>query len=363
MSPNKTKNELDMLLEFDHFIRDCCRGRRLQPGGKRISAGTVGNYRYTLYHLRKFSESKEMPLRIRPVRRLNSRELLSERKYWRKFYSGFTNYLYDDCGCYDNYVGQHIKNIKTFFNYLNKERPWYAGEFHQEFYVTREEVAIYPLMPEELNYLVTNREFEAGLCRKMREVKDFFVFGCTVALRFSDLNRLSRANIREVNGQQYLYVRSQKTGQDTLLKLPPYAVEITEKYTKLRGRLLPFFNLSVFNKCIKSLLEMAGFTQILKRTRSKRGQTTEIRTREVSTTNRFCDLASSHMMRRTAITTMLSLGMPEQIVRKISGHSPNSREFYRYVFWAQSVLDIQTEQMFEKLAERKIQDSSKILGN
>lgn len=352
MKSQKTRNELNLIEEFERFIRDCRRGRRLQPGGKKLCAGTITNYDYTLHHLRRFSAQQEMILRIRPVRWLNGRELIAERKYWKKFYTGFTAYLYDECGCYDNYVGQLVKNIKAFFNYLNKEKPMYAGEFHKEFYVSREEVAIYPLMPEELRFLVTDHSFEKGLCLRLKEVKDFFVFGCTVALRFSDLNSLRKTNIREVNGVYYLYVRSQKTGQDTLVKLPPYAVAITKRYAKLRGRLLPFFSLSVFNKYVKLLLEKAGFTQPVKLTRNRRGRTLDIKCSDAMRNFRLCDLASSHMMRRTAITTMLSLGVPEQIVRKISGHSPNSRDFYRYVFWSQTVQDRQTEQMFEKLADQ-----------
>jgi hypothetical protein len=47
---------------------------------------------------------------------------------------------------------------------------------------------------------------------------------------------------------------------------------------------------------------------------------------------------------------MLSLGMPEQVVRKISGHAPGSKEFYRYVSWAQSYQDMETDKMFAVLA-------------
>lgn len=349
----KGQKELDLLDEFERFIRDCRRGRRMQPGGKRLSPGTVANYGYTLQHLQIFAKKKSLRLRIRPVKRLNSRDLNGEKNYWKKFYSGFTSYLYEDCGCYDNYVGQHIKNIKTFFNYLNKERPNCASDFHKEFYVPREEIAIYPLMPEELNFLVTWQELESGQSKMMQEVKDFFVFGCTVALRFSDLNALRKTNIRIVNGQYYLYVRSQKTGLDTLVKLPSYAIDITKKYEK-RGRLLPFFNLSVFNKHLKALLEMAGFTHPVNITRNRRGKPMDKKISTVGCVSRLCDLASSHMMRRTAITTMLSLGVSEQIVRKISGHTPGSRDFYRYAFWSQSVQDRQTEQMYEKLTERKV---------
>ena len=60
-------------------------------------------------------------------------------------------------------------------------------------------------------------------------------------------------------------------------------------------------------------------------------------------------------MRRTAITTMLSLGVPEQVVRKISGHSASGKEFYRYVLWAQTYQDLEMEKMFVSLNEKKLQ--------
>lgn len=65
----------------------------------------------------------------------------------------------------------------------------------------------------------------------------------------------------------------------------------------------------------------------------------------------FCDLVSSHTMRRTAITTMLTLGMPELLVRKISGHSDDSRAFYRYVELAQQYMDMEINKAYEKLFE------------
>ena len=66
---------------------------------------------------------------------------------------------------------------------------------------------------------------------------------------------------------------------------------------------------------------------------------------------RFCDLISSHIMRRTAITTMLMLGMKEHIVKQISGHTNNSKSFYRYVNFAQSYLDNEMDMVFDKLVE------------
>lgn len=350
--PPKSNKTIGFFTLYQKFISDSKTGRRLQPNGKRISAGTAQNYYYTCLLLQRFCHEKHFDLRIRPLRRLTQRELATERNYWKKFYKRFTGWLYDELGYYDNYVGVTIKNIRTFFGYLNKELALGTGDFHKLFYVRKEEVAIFPLLPEELNYLIHDRTFEAGLKPRMKEVKDFFVFGCTVALRFSDLVALQKSNIRVVNEQYYLSVRSVKTSTDTLIKLPGYAIEIIQRYGKLKKRLLPKFNIVNLNKFIKLLLEQAGFTHPVHTTRSRRG--VAVRQGGNAQPLRFCDVATTHTMRRTAITTMLSLGVPEQVVRKISGHSPSGKEFYRYVLWAQTYQDQETEKMFDKLQEKKL---------
>ena len=89
-----------------------------------------------------------------------------------------------------------------------------------------------PLLPEQLNYLIYDKNFEKSLSKRMIEVKDFFVFGCTVALRFSDLIKLRKTNIRTVNGRCYLILRAGKTNSEINMKLPTFAIEIIEKYKK-----------------------------------------------------------------------------------------------------------------------------------
>jgi hypothetical protein len=57
-------------------------------------------------------------------------------------------------------------------------------------------------------------------------------------------------------------------------------------------------------------------------------------------------------MRRTAISTLLNLGVDENYVRKISGHSAGSKEFYKYVKYGQKQMDDAVAIAFEKLAEK-----------
>jgi integrase len=355
MAQRKFKKELEFLVLFDNFIKDSIKGKRLQPNGKRLSHGTIKNYTCTLELLRKFTSEKKFYIRLRQARYLNAREIQSEANYWKKFYKRFTDFLYHDLGYYDNYIGQNIRIIKAFFNYLNKNSPLPVGNFHKCFYVVKEEIAIFPLMPEELNFLIYNMDFESTLSKRLKETKDFFVFGCTVGLRVSDLLKLKKGSVRIVNGQYYLTVKSQKTGTETIVKLPEYCIEIIIHYKRRTRGLLPHFNKSNLNHYIKLLLEKAGFTQEVIITRGKRGKVTELKKDSCKAGKyRFCDVASTHTMRRTAITTMLSLGMPEQIVRKISGHAPNSKEFFRYVTIAQTYQDQETEKMHAKLKSREL---------
>jgi len=352
MKTKKTTNPLDFIELFERFIAESVTGKRVQPNGKKIGLGTIANYTDTLKLLKKFSEKYKFLLRIRPVKRLNARELIVEKNYWKKFYNRFTGYLYDDCGYYDNYMGSSVKNIRTFFSYLNKDKNIDTGQFYKQFYVRNEDISIFPLMPEELNFLIFNKSFEDALSKRLKEAKDFIVFGCTVALRFSDLNALKKNNIRKINAGYFMEVRSIKTNTETLVKLPQYAVDIINRY-KARKKLLPQFNISNINKYIKELTEKAGFTQTVLVTRHRRGKPVPQRGRKMKEL-RFCDVVSSHTMRRTAITTMLSLGVHEQLVRKISGHTPNSKEFYRYVSWSQTLQDRSTEEMFAKLEQKKL---------
>src|SRR3569623_757341 len=202
---------------YERFITESERGKRVQTNGKKIGKGTNANYMDTLKLLNKFSEKYIFQLRIRPVKRLNAREFIVEKNNWKKFYNRFTGYLYDNCGYYDNYVGSSVKNIRTFFSYLNKDKNIETGQFYKQFYVRSEDISIFPLMPEELNFLIFNKSFENTLSKRLKEAKDFIVFGCTVALRFSDLNALQKNNIRRINAHYFMVVRSIKTDMETLV--------------------------------------------------------------------------------------------------------------------------------------------------
>lgn len=341
------KKEKEILPLFRQFIRDTESGKRLKKNGERIKPESVKNYQYVLKNLESFSMDCGFDLRICDASRLNGREYASEKSYWKRFYRRFVEYLYKR-GCHDNYAGANVKTIRVFFTYLRDDKDFDTGNFQRMFYVRKEEVEILVLSPEQLRLLMYDGSLEQNLSALQQRVKDMFLFGCLTGLRFSDLMQVAPHNIERQADTWYLKLRSKKTKTYSYIRLPDYAVAIYEKYVdglNSSGKLFGTLTLFTFNKALKEVGKAAGFTQPINVTREKQGKP-----QRKGKEHRFCDRMSSHMMRRTAITTMLVLGMPEHLVRKVSGHSNASPSFNRYVHYAQGYMDTELEKVHNRLA-------------
>ena len=342
-------NEHNFIKLFERFIRESKSGKRLQQNGKNIKASTLDNYKATLDYVKSFEESQNKELIIRSFKPTVYRDFVREKKFWQQFYFDFTSFLYSKGG-YDNFVGSQIKNLKVFLKHVETEYGIYIGSFYKKFYVLKEEVEIIVLMPDQLKKLIFDKDFESTLRLRLQLIKDIFVVGATVALRFGDLINLRWTNIITRNQSIYLSCISEKTDTVTLVKLPDYVVTILEKYRKRKKRrIFPDVSIGNFDTNIKILLELAGWTDTIVKTRKVRGISNVVKPKKGKSKLRFCDLATSHMMRRTAITTMLMHGVQETIVKQISGHTKNSKSFYRYVTFVQPFLDNEIDKHYDKM--------------
>jgi integrase len=343
------------LLPLIHrFINELKKGKHLQTNGKKLKSSSIQNYKYLELLLVKYCNKKNVNLRLRIITDLNKKQFDLEKKYWKYFYLDFTNYLYNDLKHFDNHVGRMIKLLRSFFNFLINEKGMNIGFFHKKFYSPSEDVEIIVLAQERINYLIYNTEMEKLLSDDLRKVKDIFVFGCAVALRFSDLIALSKSNLENINDRFYIKIQSKKTQTFTRVKLPIYAAAILNKYSKCYShKILPPINKVVMNKKIKKLMEIYGFTEQHDKYRQRRGISEKLfKNKNAKTGYRFCDLISTHTMRRTAITNLLSEGLNEQMVRQISGHAANSKEFFRYVAFAQTFIDTEIDKVHERLSKK-----------
>lgn len=346
-----TNDQYALTKLFSRFISESLSGKRMKQNGKKIKLQTIDNYKYILLLLEEYETFNSEKIYVNVTTSRNKRVLIAEKKYWKKFYFGFTDFLYRQKNCYDNYVGTVIKTLRIFFRYLQLEKAMRIGDFYKQFYIYREDIPIITLLPEQLKFLITDKIFDDSLSDALINTKNIFILGCTVALRYSDLLNMKFTDIEQFDNHSYLCVKSIKTETTTRIKLPDYALQIINAFKKNKGNrktILPSLSNNQFNKNIKLIGEKAGWNNVINKRRSKRGKEVNIK-KEDGTTYRFCDLLSSHTMRRTAVSTMLMLGMPELTVRKISGHAANSKAFERYINLSQSYLDKHIDKMYAAL--------------
>ena len=133
------------------------------------------------------------------------------------------------------------------------------------------------------------------------------------------------------------------------IPLPDYALQIIERNKRKAGKfILPRLSVTNFDIQVKKLIKKAGWSHTLIKTINRQGKVMEIKNAN-GTSWQFPQHITAHTMRRTAITTLLIMGVPELIVRKISGHAPGSKESYRYVSIAQEYLNNEVQTAYKKL--------------
>jgi hypothetical protein len=335
---------------LERFISETANGRRRKPNGERIKPKSVNNYRHALQHLQAYEAARHTTVQLTTNIRNNHRLIIRERNYWKQFYRDFSHYLLFEKGFYDNFTGSVFKTLKCFFRYLKSEKYLLIQDCYERFYVRKEDIRVIALLPEQYCFLILDKPFEESLPASLKRCKDLFIFGCTAALRYSDLRSLLVRNVEHRCGQFFLVFTSPKTGTPVQVKLPSFAVDIYRKYArnkKPQAKLFPTIATVNFNKHLKNLGAKAGWTEVTGKERTRNGVRQELKNGGRSF--RFCDQMASHLMRKTGITVLLMLGLPEYLVRKISGHSSGSKEFFRYVNFAQSHITDEIDKAHQKL--------------
>ena len=157
----------------------------------------------------------------------------------------------------------------------------------------------------------------------METKKDIFVFQCHVGCRVSDLMSLTTANLTNDGFLQYIQQKLRKS-KPIVVRVPltDTAKEIIAKYAgQPDNRLLPFISDIKYNVAIKKVLRAAGITRTVI-VQNKLTYEEEPRA--------ICDIAASHLARRTFMGNMFKKVKSERIVSAFTGHAAHSQAFSRY---------------------------------
>ena len=156
--------------------------------------------------------------------------------------------------------------------------------------------------------------------------RDIFVFQCYIGCRISDLFALTENNIVvSENGTAVHYIPSKtKEERPRVVKvyLAPTAIEILNRNRgKSKTNLFPFMTTGKLNDLIRVALREAGITRVVTIVNPVTKQSEQ---------HPICDVASSHMARRTFIGNLYKKVKDPNLVGKLSGHCEGSKAFARY---------------------------------
>lgn len=218
-----------------------------------------------------------------------------------------------------NTVSSKMKILRTFFlwainNEYTDKNPFRKYSIKTEVYGT----------PYYITLAERKQLHEADLSAHphLERQRDIFIFQSVIGCRVSDLWSMTKANV--VNGFVEYIARKTKENRPVTVRVPlnDVAKSILEKYKDLPGQqLLPFTSQQQYNRDIKTMFEKAGLDRIVTVINPK--------TREEEK-KRLCDIASSHLARRTFIGNLYKETPDPNIIGKLSGHKEGSRAFARY---------------------------------
>lgn len=218
----------------------------------------------------------------------------------------------ESSGLKRNSIAKDLNILQVFMNYAFDE-GYTTNQNHRKrrFRMTEEETEAVYLTEKEI--LKINK-----LILKDRpaydRVRDLFVFGCFVGLRYSDYsNRVKRENIVDREGEKFIELIMQKTARKVVIPVHPIVLSILEKY---QWNLPKAPANQPFNRMVKEVCKLAGLDA--KGRLSKEPET------------ELYDAVSSHTARRSFATNYYLQGFPIYHLMNITGHK-TEKSFLRYI--------------------------------
>lgn len=207
-----------------------------------------------------------------------------------------------------NSVGKHIKVLKVMLNEAKNNDADTSS-----FYVFNEDVDNVYLNEIELKQL---REFDFSNVPHLERVRDWFLLLAWTGSRFSDLQKIDKANIKN----EMITYRQQKTNTSVTIPLHPVVNDILQKYNYQMPELI---SNQKFNDYIKEVCKEAKIESLESFTRTVGGKL-------ITETLPKHELVSSHTCRRSFCTNMYLRGLDTLMIRSISGHK-TEKSFLKYI--------------------------------
>jgi|YelNatPaOPRAMG01_1025707.scaffolds.fasta_scaffold18948_8 integrase len=233
-----------------------------------------------------------------------NRESLDFDKITPLFFSKFYSFLIENKNMLNNTANKNIQFLKTFLIWANNNG--YTDNSSYKVFKAKSEVneVIYLTEPELMKLYNLQLKDE-----RLQRVRDIFVFQCFTGVRYSDIQNISREDIKGSTWN----VRTQKTHQIIEIPLNSYALSILAKYSEY-PQPLPVISNQKMNDYLKELCELAGIDDVVKTVKYKGSD-------RIEKTYKKFEVVGTHTARRTFVSLSLQKGMKPENIMAITGHT------------------------------------------
>lgn len=212
-------------------------------------------------------------------------------------------------------VAKYISFLRWFLRWAATQGI-YDGNLHETFKprlkgTSVESKEIIYCTQEEVRKL-QNCKF-TSMQESLEHVRDMFLFCCFTGLRYSDVAKLKKTDIR--NG--IIHIVTRKTDEALQIELNKHSKAILDKYkhVKTKGNTaIPILSNVKSNLYLKTIGQLAGLNDPTRIVHYKGS----VRHDEVLPK---WALLTTHCARRTFVITALQLGIPAEVIMKWTGHS------------------------------------------
>ena len=339
----KTHISIDTLFKFTkQFIEDAPT-RKDKNTGRLLTYNNIQQYKATEKHLQAFATS------------IGKKDFKFE-EIVQSFYDGFVSYLQSEIQDIDekgkpkfdkennpvlvkgsftlNSVGKHIRILKLMLNEATTQ-GYNTSTYYNSFHVFTEDTDTIYLNEEELQQI---EDVDFSKSPYLDRVRDWFLLLAWTGCRFSDLEKVSKADIKD----EFITFRQQKTKTKVTIPLHPVVLKVLEKYNFSMPD--PISN-QRFNEYVKEVAKIAEINTPETITRTIGGK---LKTEKFQK----WELVSSHTGRRSFCTNMYKLGVQTLTIMSISGHK-TEKSFLKYIKIQQSEHAEMMKKAWEKMYNKK----------
>lgn len=291
--------DLDLVKYVLKFIEES-KLRNNEKTGKPISVNTLRAYMQLYNSLVDYSKSL--------------RKSISFDDIDLDFYFDFKSYLIKQ-NYSTNSIGKRISQLKTILRDatergLNKNLAYQSKRFK----VTREQVENIYLNESELMEIY---QLDLSNDKRLSNVRDLFLIGSWTALRWSDISKLRKSDIKD----GFIEIETQKTREKVVIPVHPVVSLILDKYDLELPRALSNQKMNEYLKEIGAKLESLNIASFRKITRGGK---------EISIKVMKYERLTTHTARRSFASNLFLDGIPSQTIMKITGHK-SEKSFMTYI--------------------------------